>query len=155
MKPIFWLILLSLASLGASFSIRACSYDGQFNNPFTESFPGSLDVAIATQEALEHRRLEAIEELEGQRGLRRASWWLKLMVKQHNNELESVAYIYLVDSHLWSRMTSDSSVDIHSSPTSRNQASVLLLSEATLSALIQNKVDFKSAIALGIMKFSS
>ncbi|MCG7587564.1 hypothetical protein [Photobacterium sp. OFAV2-7] len=155
MKPLHWLMLLSLASLGASFSVRACSYDGQFNNPFTESFPGSLDVAIATQEALELKQLETIDELKGQQGLRRASWWLKLLVKQHNSELKSVAYIYLVDSHLWSRMTIDSSVDIHSSPTSLDQKSVLLLSEATLSALVQNKVDFKSAIELGIMKFSS
>jgi len=155
MKSIYWLMLLSFASLSASFSIRACSYDGQFNNPFTESYPGSLDVAIATQSALEHKHLEAIEELRGQRGLRRASWWLKLLVKQQGNNLESVAFIYLVDSHLWSEMTIDKSINIHSSPTSLTQESVLLLSEATLSALVHDKVDFESAIELGIIKFSS
>ncbi|WP_238322307.1 hypothetical protein [Vibrio mexicanus] len=61
----------------------ACSYDGQFSNPFTESYPGALDVAIATQKAIRTSAISKPSELTGSKGLRRASWWISLMVEQY------------------------------------------------------------------------
>ncbi|MGF1752754.1 hypothetical protein L4C33_04055 [Vibrio makurazakiensis] len=153
MKPKHSLMLLSLATvIGTSLPVQACSYDGQFNNPFTESFPGSLDVAIATQSALEGNQLNQIEKLDGNKGLRRASWWLKLMVEQHADEFESVSYIYLVDSHLWSKVNQGNQIEIHSTPPKpNNQSTVMLLSEAALYALVNDKTDFENAARLGIV----
>jgi len=154
MKPKRSLMLLSLAAvIGASLPVQACSYDGQFNNPFTESFPGSLDIAMATQSALEDNQLNKVDKLDGTQGLRRVSWWLKLMAEQHADELESVAYIYLVDSHLWSKVNKGSQIEVHTVPESDNPSSVMLLSEAALYALVHNRIDFDSASQLGIIRY--
>ncbi|AGQ93876.1 hypothetical protein [Vibrio parahaemolyticus] len=59
----------------------SCSYDGLFANPFSESYPGALDVSIATQLAIRSQSMKPLELIEGEAGLRRASWWLNLMVK--------------------------------------------------------------------------
>ena len=105
MKTMRIAVLLSFSLWGASLPLQACSYDGQFNNPFKESFPGALDIAIATQEAVSEKQLEHLQLLDGAQGLRRVSWWLTLMAKQNTTALESVSYIYLVDSHLWSKVS--------------------------------------------------
>ncbi|WP_242616662.1 hypothetical protein [Vibrio vulnificus] len=125
---------------------HACSYDGQFNNPFTESFPGSLDIAMATHDAFAQKLLENIETLEGKQGLRRASWWLKLMAKQKRDDLQSVSYIYLIERHLWTKVSSDQNIEIHVSPISAKPSSVMLISEAALQALAQGKVNIGKAI---------
>ncbi|EEX33095.1 hypothetical protein VIC_002545 [Vibrio coralliilyticus ATCC BAA-450] len=134
---------------------HACSYDGQFNNPFTESFPGSLDIAMATQDALAKNYLESVETLEGKQGLRRASWWLKLIAKKQQVELRSVSYIYLIDSHLWTKVSPDQNIEIHVSPVSAKPSSVMLMSEAALQALVQGKVNIGKAVELGIVHFTS
>ncbi|ANU36168.1 hypothetical protein VSVS05_01041 [Vibrio scophthalmi] len=146
------LIILGV-SLGASFPLSACSYDGQFINPFSESVPGSLDVAFATSSALNSQQLKRVETLNGQQGLRRASWWLQLMVKQHSDSLEAVQYIYLTDSHLWSRIEQGEKIEVHTSPAD-DAESVLLLSEAALFALVSDQLDMKTALNLGIAKSS-
>lgn len=134
---------------------HACSYDGQFNNPFTESFPGSLDIAMATQDALAQNFLEGIETLEGKQGLRRASWWLKLMAKKQQVNLQSVSYIYLVDSHLWTKLSPDQKIKIHVSPVSAKPSSVMLISEAALQALAKGKMNIGKAVELGVVQFTS
>lgn len=154
MKPSYVTTLLGLSLWGASLSVQACSYDGQFNNPFKESYPGALDIAIATQDALSDESLEHIKVLEGAQGLRRASWWLTLMTKHNANDLESVSYIYLVDSHLWSKVSNGDQIEIHVPPNSDDASSVLLLSEAALQALVSQKVDLQSAIELGIAQIA-
>ncbi|CAM2861489.1 hypothetical protein [Vibrio rarus] len=146
-----WMLLSLVTVIGASLPAQACSYDGQFNNPFTESFPGSLDIAIATQHAIDNNHLTKIDKLEGKQGLRRTSWWLQLMAEQHADALESVAYIYLVDIHLWSKVNPGKPMEIHATPQVENTTSVLLLSEAALYALVYNSVDFDRATQLGII----
>ena len=154
MKALYPMVLLSL-TLGASMTTHACSYDGQLNNPFTESFPGSLDIAIATQDALKQNLLESIETLEGKQGLRRASWWLKLMAKQQQVDLQTVSYIYLIDSHLWTKVTPDQDIQVHVSPISAKPSSVMVISEAALQALIGGKINIEQAVELGIVQFTS
>ncbi|MBA5761678.1 hypothetical protein H2O73_04895 [Vibrio sp. 404] len=146
--------ILGLSAFCLSFPLYACSYDGQPSNPFTESYPGSLDIAFATSAAVDNKQISIVDELEGQKGLRRVSWWLKLMLDQHGNELQSVSYIYLVDSHLWSQVVG-SSIRIHASPVMGDRSSVLMLSEAALYALVGGQVDFAQALELGIIQYSS
>lgn len=141
--------LALVASLTASSLTWACSYDGQFSNPFTQSYPGSIEVAIATQHAVLGRQLANPEALPGNQGLRRVTWWLQLIADQEPT-LPEKAYIYLVDSHLWSQVTANSSIDIHvPEPTAAGQ--VFLMSEAALQAVVTNKLSLREAQALGVI----
>ncbi|MGR5063893.1 hypothetical protein [Photobacterium sp. DNB22_13_2] len=138
-------ILLS----GVSQPLLACSYDGQFNNPFSESYPGALDIAIATQKAIEGGELQRPEKLSGKPGLRRASWWLSLLDKQMTSSTYPETHIYLVDSQLWARYSPSKPIIIHSEPAS-SQDSTLMLSETALNALISQSITLEQAKVLGI-----
>lgn len=133
----------------ASQPVLACSYDGQFNNPFAESYPGSLDVALATREAIISKKINRPQKLSGVQGLARAQWWLNLLHRKWPAELDEVSYIYLVDSQLWSQRQSGQ-LKIHV-PAPDDTQSVLLLSEAALAALIGNEINFEQANAMKII----
>ncbi|CAE6946932.1 hypothetical protein [Vibrio sp. B1FLJ16] len=128
----------------------ACSYDGLFNNPFSESYPGALDVSIATQLAIRSQSMKPLELVDGEAGLRRASWWLTLMVKA-NPELPKGSYVYIVDRQLWSRISeTDNSIEVHvSAPT--GSVSVLQLSEAALHNIISEQITLNQARKLGVL----
>lgn len=129
----------------------ACSYDGLFTNPFSESYPGALDVSIATQLAIRSQSMKPLELIEGEAGLRRASWWLNLMVKA-NPDLSAGSYVYVVDRQLWSRISeSDYSIEVHVSPPTES-AQVLQLSEAALHNLISEQITIDQARELGVIK---
>lgn len=133
----------------ASQPLLACSYDGQFNNPFSESYPGALDIAIATQIAIEGGELQRPEKLSGKPGLRRASWWLNLLNKQMASSSYPETYIYLVDSQLWAKYNPSKPIIVHSEPASPKD-STLMLSETALSALISQNLTLEQAIMLKI-----
>ncbi|AVF62420.1 MULTISPECIES: hypothetical protein [Vibrio harveyi group] len=129
----------------------ACSYDGLFANPFSESYPGALDVSIATQLAIRSQSMKPLELIEGEAGLRRANWWLNLMVKA-NPDLAAGSYVYVVDRQLWSRISeSDHSIEVHVSPTTES-AQVLQISEAALHNLISEQITIDQARELGVVK---
>ncbi|WP_159651053.1 hypothetical protein [Vibrio atypicus] len=152
MKQLYPMVAIGLSSL--TMAAHACTYDGQFRNPFSESYPGALDVAIATYEALDNHEIKTISTLEGTQGLRRASWWLQVLTEKHSNKIKPVSYVYLIDSHLWSQIDEEKRIAVHSAPVSDASHSVILLSEAALSALIHEQVSFEQAIDLGIVQFS-
>ncbi|WP_261894489.1 hypothetical protein [Vibrio cyclitrophicus] len=128
----------------------ACSYDGLFTNPFSESYPGALDVSIATQLAIRSQSMPPLESIEGQAGLRRTRWWLNLMTK-NNPDLPKGAYVYVVDRQLWSRTSqTGNSIEVHVSPPSQNEQ-VLQLSEAALQGLISNQITIEQARELGVL----
>ena len=128
----------------------ACSYDGLFTNPFSESYPGALDVSIATQLAVRSQSMQPLEAIDGEAGLRRASWWLNLMAKAHP-DLPKGSYVYVVDRQLWSRISeTDNSIEVHVSPPTDN-VKVLQISEAALHNLISNQITFDQARELGVL----
>ncbi|UIP29614.1 hypothetical protein [Photobacterium sp. TLY01] len=128
----------------------ACSYDGLFTNPFSESYPGALDVSIATQLAIRSQSMKPLETIDGQAGLRRASWWLNLMVKTYP-ELPSGSYVYVVDRQLWSRIhETNHSIEVHVPPPA-DSAKVLQISEAALHNLISNQITLDQARTLGVL----
>ncbi len=143
-------ILLILSVLGASPS-WACSYDGQFINPFTESYPGSLDVVIATQKALANNQIVKPKNVEGAQGLQRAVWWLKLFVKNNQEVLPEEGYIYLADSHLWSKFTKMGKVEVHALAPQDNKH-VLVISEYALSNLISKNISYEQSQQLGLVE---
>ncbi len=152
MSPVSNWVLLILVSWATSLPAQACSYEGQFNNPFTESFPGSLDVAIATQQAIEDG-LTPAPSLQGLQGLRQASWWLTLLAKQWKSELGSETFVYLVDSQLWSEYKVGNGISVHTQAAKTGQK-VLIISEAALYHLVAKELSFARAEQLGIAQFS-
>ncbi|MBV1841298.1 hypothetical protein [Photobacterium ganghwense] len=146
--------VLTIALLSGAGQTLACSYDGQMNNPFTQSYPGSLNIALATRAAIENGTLTPPESLRGQPGLRRASWWLNLLARELSEHYSADIYVYLVDSHLWSRVSPDlRHPQIHSDPAPTG-SQVLLLSEATLYELVNNRLSLSQAVDIGIAQFS-
>ena len=139
-------LLIFLEAIPASW---ACSYDGQFSNPFAESYEGALDVAIATQQAVNAETLQPSSTIEGAKGLRQVSWWLKLWVEKET--IPSDTFIYLVDSQLWSHHTENNQLLVHSGVPQNEQSQVILLSETALDNLVQERVSFDSAVDLGIV----
>ncbi|WP_337917036.1 hypothetical protein [Vibrio cholerae] len=133
----------------ASQPVLACSYDGQFNNPFAESYPGSLDVALATREAIISKKINRPQKLSGVQGFARAQWWLSLLNRKWPAELDEISYIYLVDSQLWSQRQSGQ-FKIHVPAPDETQR-VLLLSETALAALVENEISFEQANAMKII----
>ncbi|MGF1691094.1 hypothetical protein [Photobacterium kagoshimensis] len=142
-------LLLILSLLGASSAAWACSYDGQFNNPFAESYPGSLSIALATQRAISQQQITQTDKLEGQQGLRRASWWLQLFVKQITL-LPNEVHIYLVDSQLWSKYQVGTPLKIHSDPPPNGEV-VLMLSESALDNLVSKNISITQAMRMGLV----
>ncbi|MDW6017533.1 hypothetical protein SBW85_07050 [Vibrio plantisponsor] len=141
-------VLLAVSLIFTSPLSWACSYDGQFSNPFTESYPGALDVAIATQQALKSNLITSPPSLSGGQGLRRVTWWLQLMAKMPI-DIPNGTYIYLVDSQLWSQYKSTNSIDIHVIPPS-DEAIVVQMTETTLHNLVNKKITFLQAKELGL-----
>ncbi|MGL4828795.1 MAG: hypothetical protein ACRCXG_05800, partial [Vibrio sp.] len=133
----------------ASQPTLACSYDGQFNNPFAESYPNSLDVALATREAIVSKKINQPKRLSGVQGFSRAQWWLNLLNRKWPAELGEINYIYLVDTQLWSQRQSGQ-LKIHV-PAPEGAQKVLLLSEAALAALVGNDITFEEADLMKIV----
>ncbi|WP_105901243.1 hypothetical protein [Vibrio gangliei] len=146
-RPKTWLLTALLTS--ASPFTWACSYDGLFTNPFAESFPGALDVAIATQEAIQSNQIKMPKRLTGTPGLQRASWWLNLMVKNHPN-LPANTYIYLVDTQLWSKYDENKKLTVHANPP-ENDANIVLVSETALYNITNHNLKLDKAMQLGMV----
>lgn len=143
-------ILLVYLSLNAS-PLWACSFDGVFTNPFTESYAGSFDVALATQKVVQDGSINKPVKLEGMRGLQQSTWWLKIFAKKQSNELVKGTYIYLIDSHLWAKALGDQKLKVHVPKPSKPDA-VLVLSGAALASLVSEDINYQQALDMGIAK---
>ncbi|MFB9134082.1 hypothetical protein ACFSJQ_06950 [Vibrio olivae] len=140
-------MLLSL--LIASPASWACSYDGQFSNPFAESYPGALDVAIATQQAVKNDVIMPTKVLTGTNGLRRVTWWLKVW-GDSSPPIPSNSYIYLVDSQLWAQYKQGKAIAVHVAPP-KGGVTVVQLTETTLHSLISETLTFEHALDIGLI----
>ncbi|KII76084.1 hypothetical protein [Vibrio renipiscarius] len=148
-KHVITCIASGVIALASPFT-WACSYDGLFTNPFSETYPGALDVSIATQIAIRSKHMQPVPEVNGQAGLRRASWWLNLMTKAHP-DLPKGSYVYLVDHQLWSRISeTGGSIEVHVSPPTEN-VKVFQISEAALHNLVEKEITIKQARELGVL----
>jgi len=135
--------------------VFACSYDGQMNNPFVQGYPGSLQVALSTQKAIEQKQLAPLHSLTGQAGLTRATTWLEQLRKRlANAELQQNFSLYLLDSQLWTRfdvVAGNVLMQSHSIPSS--DEAILISSETTLAALLNNQLDVTTAQQLGLIRW--
>ncbi|WP_434339890.1 hypothetical protein [Motilimonas cestriensis] len=146
--------LLLLMALTASPLSTACTYDGLFNNPFTESYQGSFAVALATQAAIKQQKLQLPATIDNNAGLNRMTWWLKLvkpaLAAQYGPNLD----VLVIDKKLWSQIrTKDNAlqIEIHTEPNTA-QSPTILLTEASLNALAQADLTLEHAQQLGVLK---
>ncbi|MER2495575.1 hypothetical protein ABS858_05715 [Vibrio neptunius] len=145
---------IASGAIGLASSLSwACSYDGLFTNPFSESYPGALDVSIATQLAIRSQNMPSLEKIEGSAGLQRTRWWLNVLIKV-NDDWPQNTYVYVVDRRLWSRISqAGTSIDIHVPPPPY-EADVWQLSEAALHSLVSKALTLDQAINLGVLSRS-
>ncbi|MDO6525067.1 hypothetical protein Q4519_05150 [Motilimonas sp. 1_MG-2023] len=146
--------LMLLMALTASPLSMACSYDGLFDNPFTESYQGSFALALATQAAIKQQKLPLPGPIDNKAGLNRVTWWLKqvkpALAAQYGQNLD----VLIIDKKLWSQIrTKDNAlqIEIHTEPNTA-QSPTILLTEASLGALAQADLTLEQAQQLGVLK---
>ncbi|MCE2573452.1 hypothetical protein [Motilimonas eburnea] len=149
MKHLYWCSLLLLTALPA----LACSYDGQFNNPFNQAYNGSLRVALATNQAITNQKFIAAKPLTGPAGLQRAQWLLKQVIPQLNSLFPQPIDVLLIDKKLWAQVRIEQekpALTLHTA-SATGEYPVVLMSEATLIALSKKQITLGQASELGIL----
>ncbi len=152
-KPLARLLLCALV-LGASPTTRACGYDMAWDNPFQLSWPGSLDIAMATSAAISTDRLSPIPAIMGKEGFSRSYQWLnQLRASLKTTGIPGNVSILLVDSGLWSRLRGKQTLLLQSHTQGPVEGDrVVLLSEAAIDALLAGRLSASAAVALGVMR---
>ncbi|WP_421234509.1 hypothetical protein [Aeromonas enteropelogenes] len=132
---------------------QTCGYDALYPNPFEQSWPGALDVAMATAAAVNDDRLARLSPLTGEAGFTRSQAWLQALKKRFQQAgVRGGVSILLVDSGLWSRLRGKESLllQLHT-PGPHADDRVMLLSEAALDALLAGTLTIETAVQLGVV----
>lgn len=132
---------------------QTCGYDALYPNPFEQSWPGALDVAMATAAAVNGDRLDRLPPLTGEAGFTRSQAWLQALKNRFQQAgVRGGVSILLVDSGLWSRLRGKESLllQLHT-PGPHADDRVMLLSEAALNALLAGTLTIETAVQLGVV----
>ncbi|MEZ6960439.1 MULTISPECIES: hypothetical protein [unclassified Aeromonas] len=132
---------------------QTCGYDALYPNPFEQSWPGTLDVAMATAAAVNDDRLARLPPLTGEAGFTRSQAWLQALKSSFQQAgVRGGVSILLVDSGLWSRLRGKESLllQLHT-PGPHADDRVMLLSEAALDALLAGTLTIETAVQLGVV----
>ncbi|MFM5338375.1 hypothetical protein ACET97_17735 [Aeromonas enteropelogenes] len=132
---------------------QTCGYDALYPNPFEQSWPGTLDVAMATAAAINDDRLTRLPPLIGEAGFTRSQAWLQALKSRFQQAgVRGGVSILLVDSGLWSRLRGKESLllQLHT-PGPHADDRVMLLSEAALDALLAGTLTIEEALRLGVV----
>lgn len=132
---------------------QTCGYDALYPNPFEQSWPGALDVAMATAAAVNGDRLARLSPLTGEAGFTRSQAWLQALKNRFQQAgVRGGVSILLVDSGLWSRLRGKESLllQLHT-PGPHADDRVMLLSEAVLDALLAGTLTIETAVQLGVV----
>ncbi|MDH0344921.1 hypothetical protein [Aeromonas dhakensis] len=132
---------------------QTCGYDALYPNPFEQSWPGALDVAMATAAAVNDDRVARLPTLTGEAGFTRSQAWLRTLKSRFQQAgVRGGVSILLVDSGLWSRLRGKESLllQLHTAgPHPRDR--MMLLSEAALDALLAGTLTIEEALQLGVV----
>ncbi|MBL0456775.1 hypothetical protein JD499_06085 [Aeromonas enteropelogenes] len=132
---------------------QTCGYDALYPNPFEQSWPGALDVAMATAAAVNDDRLARLSPLTGEAGFTRSQAQLQALKSRFQQAgVRGGISILLVDSGLWSRLRGKESLllQLHT-PGPHADDRVMLLSEAALDALLAGTLTIETAVQLGVV----
>lgn len=132
---------------------QTCGYDALYPNPFEQSWPGTLDVAMATAAAVNDDRLTRLPPLTSEAGFARSQAWLQALKSRFQQVgVRGGVSILLVDSGLWSRLRGKESLllQLHTAgPYPKDR--MMLLSEAALDALLAGTLTIEEALRLGVV----
>ncbi|MBW9091907.1 hypothetical protein JNB91_29490 [Rhizobium wenxiniae] len=137
---------------------RACAYDGMLGDGLVVVHERSVEVAIATRDAIVAGRLSNIGP--AQSGRTRNYWDAVRLLEGFRQALSSgkagLPYnvsIVLLDSNLWGRLAPDEDgydIEIHTVG-AQQQDVVVVASEAVLAAVQSGQLTFGEAVLLGLM----
>lgn len=131
----------------------ACGYDAIYPNPFEQSWPGSLDIAMATAAAISQQALSPVPKIVGPDGFTRSYQWLnQLKGTLRDSPLPGNVSILLVDSGLWSRVRGKEVLLLQThtkGPAERDR--IVLTSEAGIQALLSGQLSVSQAKQLGLL----
>lgn len=134
----------------------ACGLHGTIDNPFTTSYPGSLGVALGTQQALINGQLAALPEVDAEAAHERLEERLEqLRARLEKAGLNGGFALLVVDSGHWARfIASGSSVRIapHAHPAIYDP--VLLTSESALASLLDGRLAADEAEQAGLVRWA-
>ncbi len=134
----------------------ACGYHGSVNNPFTFSYPGSVQLAVNTRQALDDQVLGALFPMPGSFALKRSAGWVERLASQMGQHSENAEFhILVMNSGLWTSVTRQGGETVVSIHVERpdNPGAVLLVSEEALSALVNGKLDGNTALNQQLVMF--
>ncbi|MFM5075802.1 hypothetical protein ACEUB6_23175, partial [Aeromonas hydrophila] len=58
---------------------QSCGYDALYPNPFEQSWPGTVNIAMATATAVSREQLPPLAALTGEAGFSRSQAWLQTL----------------------------------------------------------------------------
>lgn len=134
--------------------VQSCGYDALYPNPFEQSWPGTVNIAMATAAAVSSDRLAPLPVLTGEAGFTRSQAWLQSLKSRFQKAgIKGGISILLIDSGLWSRVRGKESLllQLHTPgphPTDR----VMLLSEAAINAMLEGTLTIEQGLQLGVVK---
>lgn len=143
------------ACLGAP-QVGACGLDGTLNNPFTTAYPGSLSVALNTQNAIGNGQLQPLPALDRElANLRLLTRLDQLRARLEDAGLNGDFALLVVDTGHWARFEGKQAkvrMLPHSGPLIYDP--ILLASEAVLSALLEGRLSISEAEQAGLLRWS-
>ena len=133
---------------------QSCGYDALYPNPFEQSWPGTVNIAMATATAVSREQLPPLAALTGEAGFSRSQAWLQtLKSRLQQAGVGGGISILLIDSGLWSRVRGKESLllQLHTSgPNPKDR--VMLLSEAAINAMLNGSLTIEQGLQLGIVE---
>ena len=133
---------------------QSCGYDALYPNPFEQSWPGTVNIAMATTAAVSSDRLASLPPLTGEAGFTRSQAWLQSLKSRFQKAgIQGGISILLIDSGLWSRVRGKESLllQLHTSgPNPKDR--VMLLSEAAINAMLNGSLTIEQGLQLGIVE---
>jgi glutamate-1-semialdehyde aminotransferase len=143
------------ATLGIS-TAGACGLHGTIDNPFTTSYPGSLGVALGTQQAVVNGQLSALPEVDAEAAHERLEETLdQLRARLEKASLKGGFALFVVESGHWARFEAKGHavrIAAHAAPSSDEP--VLLTSEAALTALLDGRLATGAALQAGLVRWA-
>lgn len=136
----------------------ACGYHGLIGDSFSESYPGSIDVAIALRIALDRNQLKAAPATPPLMGLVRSTRWLEDFGRwagQFSAGAPDFA-VLLVETGLWTRYRKQGSgfaMEPHVAIPSTEDP-VLITGEPALQALVERRLTLTDALKTGVVRFA-
>lgn len=139
-KHIFVGILLLTSS-----SVFACLFHAKPSDLNTNIPSGSDWTVLRAMEQEQEQQLESIAKLEGSAGFQRATWWLKLLSQELENQGISQTYIYLADVGMWSYYNPSGTTKMSIEVNPKGEFTYLVITQIALSNILSGKISFNEA----------